>query len=240
MLVHSIDIVSPSVSLSQYKLVVAPALNLLTEAQAKNLVEYVRGGGHLVLGQRSGMKNDDNGLATERQPGPLAGMLGGRVEQYYALDQDVPVTGDWGVGSGKIWAEQLSVKDPQAHVLMRYGKSNGWLDGQPAAITKSVGSGSITYVGAWLDEKTMGKAAKWMVESSGIRPLGINLPEGVDLYVRSSTGSNGVQKMVWILVNFGKDVATVSLPSQMNDVLGSGRVGSVKLEQYGVAVLSKK
>jgi beta-galactosidase len=77
-LVHDVDIVSPSVSLSQYKLVVAPALNLLTDAQAKNLMDYVQDGGHLVLGQRSGMKNDDNGLQPERQPGPLAAMLGGR------------------------------------------------------------------------------------------------------------------------------------------------------------------
>ena len=78
-----------------------PALNVMTDAQANNLMEYVRGGGHLVLGQRSAMKNDDNGLQPERQPGPLTGMLGGRVEQFYALNQDVPVTGDWGSGSGK-------------------------------------------------------------------------------------------------------------------------------------------
>jgi beta-galactosidase len=239
-LVHSVDIVSPSVSLNQYKLVVAPALNLLTDAQANNLMEYVRGGGHLVLGQRSGMKNDDNGLQPERQPGPLASMLGGRVEQFYALDQNVPVAGDWGSGSGKIWAEQLSVEDPQAHVLMRYAKSNGWLDGQPAAITKAVGKGSITYIGAWLDEKTMEAAAKWMVETSGIHPLTVNLPTGVDLYVRSQNTKGGNPKTVWILVNFGKDVATVSLPGQMTDVLGGGRVGSVKLDRYGVAVLSDK
>jgi beta-galactosidase len=239
-LVHSVDIVSPSVSLSQYKLVVAPALNLLTDAQANNLMDYVRAGGHLVLGQRSAMKNDDNGLQPERQPGPLAGMLGGRVEQFYALDQDLPVVGDWGSGVGKIWAEQLSVKDPQAHVLMRYGKSNGWLDGQPAAITKPVGKGSITYIGAWLDEKTMESAAKWMVERSGIHPLAIDLPKGVDLYVRSGEGTGREKKTVWILVNFGKDSATVSLPGQMANVLAGGQVGSVKLDPYGVAVLSKE
>ncbi|MEI9979511.1 MAG: beta-galactosidase trimerization domain-containing protein [Edaphobacter sp.] len=239
-LVHSVDIVSPSVPLDQYKLVVAPALNLLTDAQAKNLMDYVRAGGHLVLGQRSAMKNDDNGLQPERQPGPLAGMLGGRVEQFYALDRDVPVVGDWGTGSGKIWAEQLSVKDPQARVLMRYGKSNGWLDGQPAAITRAVGKGSITYIGAWLDESTMNAAAKWMVDMSGIHLLPVSLPKGVDLYVRTKDVQGGGQKTVWILVNFGKDAATVLLPGPMTDVLGSGRVGSVKLEEYGVAVLSKE
>ena len=162
------------------------------------------------------------------------------MEQFYALDQDLPVVGDWGSGVGKIWAEQLSVKDPQAHVLMRYGKSNGWLDGQPAAITKPVGKGSITYIGAWLDEKTMESAAKWMVERSGIHPLAIDLPNGVDLYVRSGEGTGREKKTVWILVNFGKDIATVSLPGQMANVLAGGQVGSVKLDPYGVAVLSKE
>jgi beta-galactosidase len=238
-LVHSIDIVSPSVSLSRYKLVVAPALNLVTDAQAKNLMEYVRGGGHLVLGQRSAMKNDDNGLQPERQPGPLAAMLGGRVEQFYALEKDVPLAGEWGSGSGKIWAEQLSVKDPQANVLMRYGKSNGWLDGQPAAITRSVGKGSITYIGAWLDEKTMDAAAKWMVECSGVRLLPITLPQGVDLYVRSRESNANGPKTVWILINFGKDAAKVILPAPMTDVLAGGRKGTVALDQYGVAVLSQ-
>jgi beta-galactosidase len=239
-LVHNVDIVSASAPLSGYKLVVAPALNLLTDAQAKNLMDYVRGGGHLVLGQRSGMKNDDNGLQPERQPGPLAEMLGGRVEQFYALDQTVSVAGDWGSGTGKIWAEQLSVKDPAAHVLMRYGKSNGWLDGQPAAITKTIGKGNITYIGAWLDESTMNTAAKWMVETSGISLLPISLPKGVDLYIRSQKTANDTRKTVWILINFGNEIATVSLPSQMTDVLGSGLVSTVKLNPYGVAVLIKK
>ena len=69
-----------------------------TDAAAKNLIAYVQGGGHLVLGQRSAMKDDDNSLQPERQPGPLAALLGGRVEQYYALLQPVPVQGNWGKG----------------------------------------------------------------------------------------------------------------------------------------------
>jgi beta-galactosidase len=132
------------------------------------------------------------------------------------------------------------VKDPQARVLMRYGKSNGWLDGQPAAITRAVCKGNITYIGAWLDDRTMDAAAKWMVEASGIHLLPINLPKGVDLYMRSRKENNGEEKTVWILVNFGRDAATVTLPGMMTDVLGTGRIRSVKLDQYGVAVLSKE
>ena len=73
---QSVDIVQPTVPLDHYKLVVAPGLNVLSEAAANNLIAYVRQGGNLVLGQRSGMKNSDNGLQPERQPGPLVQLLG--------------------------------------------------------------------------------------------------------------------------------------------------------------------
>ncbi len=230
---QSVDIVSPIAPLSQYKLVVAPGLNVISDAEAKNLIDYVKQGGNLVLGQRTGMKNIDNGLQPERQPGPLADLLGGRVEQYYALTAPVSVSGDWGAGTSKEWAELLSTKNPETTVLMRYGKSNGWLDGQPAAITRKVGKGSITYIGAWLDDATLDKAAKWMIDQAGVKAKFGPVPTGVDVYPRE--GANGT---VFILVNFAAAPQTVKLPSTMQDVLKGGSVTSVSLPTYGVAVLS--
>ena len=167
-LARSVDVVSDATSLDRYKLVIAPALNVLTPEALRNLEDYVRGGGHLVLGQRSGMKDADNSLFPQRQPGPLTALLGARVEQFYALDKDVPLAGDWGTGKDSIWAEQLTVTSPETRVLMRYGKSNGWLDGQAAAVTRNEGKGSITYIGASLDTKTMQTAAKWMMPQAGL------------------------------------------------------------------------
>jgi beta-galactosidase len=200
------------------------------------LIEYVRGGGHLVLGQRSGMKDEDNGLQPERQPGPLEALLGGRVEQFYALDKPVPVAGSWGSEETKIWAEQLSAKDPATQVPMRYGKSNGWLDGQPAALTRKVGNGSITYIGAALDGETMKSAASWMLEQSGIHPAIAPLPQGVDLYVRGNA-----EKEVWILINFGEETQQVPVPTGFVNVLEGGRAGSsVSLKRFDVVVLERR
>lgn len=234
-LAHSVDIVSPRVDLSRYKLVVAPGLNVISDEIAKNLIGYVKGGGHLVLGQRSGMKDDDNSLQPQRQPGPLGELLGGRVEQYYALKDAVPVSGEWGAGETKVWAEQLSVKDPATKVLMTYGKSNGWLDGQPAAITRKVGKGSITYIGADLNDEQMKAAAKWMMADSGVQPVTGVLPKGIDLYERKGAG-----KDVWILINFGEQQQTVPLPAGFEDVLNGGAKTSVGLKQYEVVVLERK
>jgi beta-galactosidase len=231
---QSIDIVAPTAPLMQYKLVVAPGLNVLSPAAANNLIDYVKQGGHLVLGQRSAMKNDDNGLAIERQPGPLVDLLGGRVEQYYALIDAVPLDGSWGSGQGKLWAELLSTKAPDVEVLERYGKSNGWLDGQPAAITRRVGKGRITYIGVWPDDASLTAAAKWMTDVSGVKPAMGTVPDGVDVDPRYDN-----RKVVYILVNFAKENRTVALPSAMQDVLEGGTKQSVTLPRFGVGVFSQ-
>ncbi len=234
-LLRSVDVVADTAPLDGYKLVVAPALNVITPEAARNLEAYVRSGGHLVLGQRSGLKDEDNGLWPQRQPGPLAGMLGARVAQWYALDANVPVSGDWGASDTKVWAEQLEVTSPEARVLMRYGKSNGWLDGQPAAVTRKLGKGSITYIGAALDEHAIGRAAQWMLGEAGLQPVLPGVPAGVDVAVRSGGGKRAV-----ILTNYGEDPQTVPLPKSMTDLLKGGETTSVQLPRYGVAVLGDR
>ena len=189
------------------------------------------------------MKDDDNSLQPRRAPGPLIDLLGGRVEQWYAVqsaDQaspgDIPpVTGTWGTTTSKIWAEQLSTSAPDTEVLMRYGKSNGYLDGQPAAITRKVGKGRITYIGAWMDDATLLTAARWMAETSGVTPALGPVPEGIEVYPREGAG-----KRLFILVNFAATPQTVTLPSPMHSILDDKDLTTVPLAQYGVAILQAK
>jgi len=157
------------------------------------------------------------------------------VEQYYALTEPVPTEGSWGIGQCKLWAELLNAREKDAEVLLRYGKSNGWLDGQPAAITRKVGKGRITYIGAWLDSKTMERASKWMASVSSVRTPLPNVPEGVEVSVRQ-----GAQGSVFILVNLSKQPRTIALPTAMTDVLEGGAKNSITLSVYGVAVLSHR
>jgi beta-galactosidase len=231
---QSIDIVSPSAPLAQYRVVVAPALNLIDDDDAKNLIGYVRGGGNLVLGPRSGMKDGDNGLQVQRQPGPLVQLLGGRVEQFYALIDPVPTSGAIAPGNANVWAELLSTSSPDTQVVLRYGKSNGWLDGQPAMITRKVGKGSISYVGACFDEKGMAEIARWMQQQFGLNTPLPGVPAGVETSHRY-----GADHVVTFLINFSGADQEISLPAPMDDVLQGGTVRSVHLPVYGVAVLSR-
>jgi beta-galactosidase len=230
-LAQSIDVVSPDAPLQDYKLVVAPDLNLIPENLAQHLLEYVRNGGNLVLGPRSGMKDEFNSLLPQRQPGFLAESLGGRVEQYYALEKDFPVSGTWGDGEVTIWAEQMKTSAPDAEVLMKYGQSNGWLDGQPAAITRTYGKGRITYVGTILNDNLMASATKWMVEKSGVTPTLGPVPAGVEVCRRAGAG-----KQVFILVNHTRERQHVTLPRNMRLLLEDKQGSDVDLPPYGAAV----
>jgi beta-galactosidase len=229
---QSIDIVSPDASLDQYKLVVAPDLYLIPKERAAHLAEYVKNGGHLALGPRSGMKDEYNALLPIRQPGYLADFLGARVEQYYALEKSVPEDGQLGDGEASVWAELLKTTSSDAEVLLRYGTSNGWLDGQPSAITRRFGKGRITYIGAILDDKLVTAAAQWMAKTSGITPaLGV-VPDGIEASRR--VGPDG---SVFVLVNFGTQEQRVALPHEMRSLLDQRGVTEVDLQRYGVAVL---
>ncbi|HEY0563967.1 MAG TPA: beta-galactosidase [Terriglobales bacterium] len=231
-LTQSLDVVNPYADLSRYKLVVAPDLNLIPDDLAKRLSAYVQAGGHLVLGPRSGMKDQFNALLTERQPGLLTETLGGRVEQFYALDEKVPVAGDWGSGEAPVWAEQLKASAPDVQVPLKYGKSNGWLDDQAAVLTRNVGRGSLTYIGAVLDDDLTRAAAKWMVSESGVAPLLGTVPQSVEVCMRQGGG-----KRVFILINHSQQQQSVSLPHAMTALSSGQQTANITLPAYGVDVL---
>jgi beta-galactosidase len=179
------------------------------------------------------MKDEYNRLHLQRQPGPLADLLGGRVEQFYALDETVAVA-NGAPGTATIWAEDLSTKAPDAEVVLRYGKANGWLDGRPAAISRKAGRGRITYLGALVDTATMQSFLDRALAQAGVARE-FSLPEGVEIMRRA-----GDDREVLIVINHGRETRAVTLPRAMQDVLAGGSKNAVTLAPEGVAVLQRK
>lgn len=232
----TVDIVNADAPLNHYKLIVAPDLNVISSDLAQRLIAYVQQGGNLMFGPRSGMKDEYNSLNVQRQPGPLVEALGGRVEQYYALDGVVPVSGKFGTGSVDEWAEQLSVLAPDVDVPLRFGQSNGWLDGKPAMITRPLGKGTISYLGSILDPDLMRSAIDWMTQMAHVQSEFGSLPDGVEVCRRAAR-----DRVLFILINHGPHPARVSLSAPMADVLHDEvAVSASVLDPHGVAVLLSK
>ena len=216
-----VDVVPPDADLGRYDLVLAPGLNVLDAATAERLARYVRGGGHLVLGPRSGMKDGDNALWPQRQPGPLAAMLGARVDQFYALDAPVALAGG-GAGSARTWAEALAPTASDTRVLARYGDGNGWLTGRAMAVARRDGRGEIAYVGAILDDAGQDGLSTALLAGVGLAAA--PPPPGVEAVERAGRGHR-----LLVVLNHNAVATTYALPAGARLAFGTldgGRIGA--------------
>lgn len=235
----STEIISADAPLENFKVVIAPALHILNEKRAATLKKFVESGGHLVLTLRSGLKDDYNALLPVRQPGPLAALAGVEVEEYYALDEPVPVSGEWFSGTATIWAERLKLReDAGTQVLALYGASNGWLDGHPAVTMHApAGQGRVYFVAAYLDEASQQSLINRIVNEAGVKPL-LETPAGVE--ARKRVRADGQE--VFILINHERAEQSLRLPWPADEHLHHSDLISpneLKLPPYGVAVLTR-
>jgi beta-galactosidase len=232
--VSAIDAIHADAPIDSYKLIVAPSLHILTDARADRLRAWVHKGGHLVLGVRSGMKNIDNALLQMRQPAQLASSLGAHVDEFYALEKNVAVTGSAGAGEATIWGELLATDAADVDVGLRFGAVNGWLDNQPALVSRKLGAGRITYVGAWLDQALLSKLARGWVGAANVKSAFGEAPEKVE--VNERRGSNG--KSTLIVINYGDKAERLALPREMFNVLEANSVvRNLEVAPRGVLVL---
>ena len=247
----AIDIIDPTQSpLDQYKLLVAPSLNIIDDALAARLITWVEAGGHLLLGPRSGMKDQFNSLNTQRQPGPLVSSLGAKVEQYYALDKRVQLISPIESlqiptsSSADIWAESLSPINRDIKVDLLYIDPGGWLDHQPAMLTRAVGRGSISYLGTMPDDATLATIIRYVANDAGVVTSNASPPNGIEFCKRVSDDG----RSILIVINHTDEPATTTLPASYRNLLHSRRnessVGTlsatgttIALPPQGVAVL---
>jgi len=234
-----VDVVSArglkeSGKLTGYRLVIAPALVFQNKAMVESLQFYVAQGGHLILTVRCGMKDEYNALLPKRQPGDLVEMAGVEVEEYFALQEPVPVTGNWFTGQSNLWAERLAlVGKGNAHIIARFGKSNDWLDNQIAITVNSYGKGLVYYVGAYLDENAQQALLARVLKTAAVITMATS--PGIEICTRIL--SNGEE--VYIVINHTSEEKTLRMPWPVFDHLAEVEFAAeYTLPAYRVVVLT--
>ena len=206
-----VDVIRADQGLASYAAVFAPQSMVLDEALERMLADYVDGGGHLVVGPRSGFVDDHGALLPSRPPGKLlANLLGGHSEEHYSLPSPIPVAGVSSpglVGTAHIWAEWLEPDAPDTEVVMRYGPGHGWLAGKPTLLTRRSGKGRISYLGACLDLQGMVNVGEWACLAAGLPLPWGRLPDGIEVCRRT-----GPDRSVWIVINHGLEDRRLALP----------------------------
>ncbi|WP_330274782.1 beta-galactosidase [Lentzea sp. NBC_00516] len=221
------DFAHPEADLSRYRLVVAPALYLLSDAGAENLRRYVVNGGTLLVQYFSGVVDSRAHARLGGYPaGPLREALGIRVEEYRPLrHEERIVLSD--SSHGTVWSE--SVRAQGAETVAAY--THGALAGSPALTRNHCGAGDAWYLSTRLDDADYTALLSRLLDSAGAGPVLPGLPSGVEVVVRQ--GEDGRR---WHFV-LNHRAEPVSLPDTAHDVLTGGPVR--ELPPGGCAVLTE-
>lgn len=163
--------------LAPYRVVIAPAMQIVDGDLAGRLRAWVEAGGRLLLGPRSGAKTTSL-RAHPAAPGPLRELVGARVTRVDGLRPGVTRTlrldGHDEPLSYGTWADLLDAEEG-GEVLARYDEPA--YQGAAAWVRRRHGAGEASLLGAALDPAAMTTLlAPWLREA-GLDPR--PLPEGV-------------------------------------------------------------
>ncbi len=228
-----LDRVDGTQDMARYKVVFAPALYVVSDAQAAAIERYVQGGGIFVAGCRSGVKTTESQIVKTPLPGLLRSIMGVVVDEYvplYSSKMNVTFSGllQGPAATCDVWADIL--RPESAEVLATY--DSGTYAGKAAITMHTMGKGKAIYVGAHLDPASLARVVITIERMAGVAPA-LTVPYGVEVTARRS----GSKSWTYLLNHTAKTQSFALKETCTNALTGSAIHGNQSLEPYGVMVL---
>ncbi len=234
----TVDVVFPDADLSDYDLVIAPLLNMVSEQQGQLITEYVKNGGIFVTSYFSGVV-DENALAwLGGYPGPLRETLGIWVEEFDPLEPEmgntvvVPTGSRLAAGHYRCqrWCDLLHLEGAQALAL--FGED--FYAGSPAITENHFGAGRAFYV-ATRPEEALISALVALLDDELQLASSSSAPEKVEIVQRR--GQTGTYTF---MLNHTAEPVEVSLAQPMYNVLKkTTHEHTIQLAGKDVAILTE-
>ncbi|MDP3949455.1 beta-galactosidase [Microbacterium sp.] len=210
---------------ARFPVVIAAGLIAASDRTLKTLAEYVRLGGRLIVGPRTGYADDQGRMRQGPAPAVLGSLAGVRYQEFAALAGPVAVdavSARRGVIAGQAhgWMDALDLADPDAEVLLRYRHPHfgRWA----AAVCREVGEGTVTVIGTLLDREAL-KAL--VVEVAASASLVVSpLAERPDTVTAHSLVSE--HGRVWVVHNWSPEPQSVHVTRSVASVLEDAAYGA--------------
>jgi len=228
----TVDFAHPESDLSRYKLVIVPNLYLVNDNSAKNINQYVKNGGNLVMSFFSGIVDENEHIRLGGYPAPFCEMLGLVVEEFapYSETQTNMIrTTDEEQFQCTFWSDVIHLKNAKA--LANFEQD--YYAGNAAITHNQFGKGSAFYVGTVPSQDCIEWLLDHICKIAGIQSVSMNIPAGVEVLHRT----NG--KSTWLFaLNHSNEKVTVPLEQSGVDLLTGKKINnSIELEPAGVAIV---
>jgi beta-galactosidase len=200
-------------------MIVAPGVQMVDDALVRRFDDYASAGGLLVLTCRTALMDRNGQLFEGPLAQPILPLIGGSIEAYDGLPEDVWGTVEmdgvkhrWGAWGDLLYAEE------NTKVIARY--ADQFYAGAAAVTARKHGSGTITYCGVYA-EPSLCEALVERIATNAKVPMTI-LPPRVQLLRRGGHR---------ILLNYQDKPIDAPAPRTARFL-----VGARKVEPAGVAV----
>ena len=192
-------------NLSQYKLLVVPALYSADDALLKKIADYVHNGGHVLMTFKSGFTNENSAVRWQRAPGPLADAAGFTYQEFSNLEHPLALKANpfhvpADANTVSTWAEFLVPTTAKPLAFYDHPFFGQW----PAVTRNQFGSGSLTYEGTMLSDKLQNAIILDTLRQSGLTSADQSLPPSV----RVKHGSNPAGKRLHYYLNYSGSSVT--------------------------------
>ena len=200
---RNIDVIPPAADLKKYRIVAAPNLRIVSDAEAKNLIDYVNSGGVLLINSQSATRAPNNQIREVVSPGLFAEIAGVRVTASASRDAMagnlISGRADQGVIGYAVRFNQNTASFPVATMMdgiePRGAKplatfTGGRMQDRPAITLHASGRGHVIFVGS--DSRDGGfydAIFETVATRFDIPPL-LDVPQAVDVVSRYCSKTN--------------------------------------------------
>jgi beta-galactosidase len=233
-----VDFARPSDDLSQYKIVFAPSLHLLSPNEADRVKLFVQNGGTLVGTFNTGLVNQHHIAPDTGYPGELTDLFGLEVLEFDPIppgeENHLTFKGVFSTSHlhpARLWCDIIDPKGCQ--ILATYAKD--FYAGRPAVTMHSFGLGKAIYIGTMSHQHFYHDLIGWMRQVCALHPL-LKVPENIEVSMRQKEGVR-----IYFLLNHQNSPVRIQFYKPMHDFLtGNTFSGNYDLPPHGVLVLDEQ
>ena len=230
--------INPEVTLTNltaYKVVVYPHPTILTEDIADLLGQYVRQGGTVIFGCRTGYKNDFGHCNMQKLPGPVAELCGITVADFtHIMEEEEPARVKFidqnTVYTADLFNEVLQIEQPSVEVVATYDSK--YYTGKPALTKNKVKEGTAWYYGAAFNYRIVEEIVSKLEIVSPIENI-CSVPKEIEVAIRKDNDS----KLIFLL-NYSSNEVVLSFKKPVKELIQN--VFTQKktiINPYGVMIL---